>query len=87
MVLKIKGIPLFLKDILVAILNPAKKPYLHPFKVPSQFVEEENLTNNFMFEYVLFTNLKPHSIMKKKKKGRLKRKITKKVALLNNILD
>ena len=85
--LKIKGIPLFLKDVISSILNPARKLYFHPFRSPHQLIEEESLTNNFTFHYVLFTNLKPHSIMKRKKKGRLKRKITKKVCLLNNILD
>ena len=63
------------------LLNPGKKMYEHPFRSPTQIVDEN------IFSYVLFTNLKPHSLMKRKKKDRLKRKIAKKIVLLNNILD
>ena len=87
LILKIKGVPLFLRDIISVILNPNKKTYDHPFRSPTHLVDENTLAHGFTFNYVLFTNLKPHSLMKKKKKGRLKRKVAKKIVLLNNILD
>ena len=87
LVLRIKGVPLFLRDIISTILNAGQKNYDHPFKTPTYSVDENVLHRGFHFKYVLFTNLKPHSMMKRKKKGRLKRKIAKKVVLLNNILD
>ena len=85
--MKVRGVPLFLRDIVSTILNPGKKMYEHPFRSPTQIVDENIFTHGFTFSYVLFTNLKPHSLMKRKKKGRLKRKIAKKIVLLNNILD
>jgi len=39
------------------------------------------------FSYIYFFNNKPYGVLKRKKKGRLKRKITKKLTLLNSILD
>ena len=87
LILKIKGVPLFLRDIMNAILNPSKKMYNHPFRSPTHLVDENTLAHSFTFNYVLFTNLKPHSLMKRKKKGRLKRKVAKKIVLLNNVLD
>ena len=87
LILKVRGVPLFLRDIVSTILNPGKKMYEHPFRSPTQIVGENIFTHGFTFSYVLFTNLKPHSLMKRKKKGRLKRKIAKKIVLLNNILD
>ena len=87
LILKIKGVPLFLRDILSTIINPSVKVYEHPFKAPPQLIDEGALQHSFSFKYVVFTNLKPHSLMKRKQKGRLKRKIAKKIVLLNNILD
>jgi len=37
--------------------------------------------------YINFTNNKSLGPVKKKKKGRLKRKISKKIILYNNVLD
>merc|ERR1712028_276974 len=69
LILKIKGVPLFLRDIISVILNPNKKTYDHPFRSPTHLVDENTLAHGFTFNYVLFTNLKPHSLMKKKKKS------------------
>jgi hypothetical protein len=85
--LVIRGIPLYLQEILSTMLTPSKKTYDHPLRSPQQVVDENTRPHRFGFEYVIFTSLKPHSIMKRKKKGRLKRKIAKKIVLLNNILD
>jgi len=85
--LVIRGIPLYLQEILSTILTPGKRTYDHPLRSSQQVVDENTRPHRFGFEYVIFTSLKPHSIMKKKKKGRLKRKIAKKIVLLNNILD
>lgn len=85
--LVIRGIPLYLQEILSTILTPSKKTYDHPLRSPQQVVDENTRPRRFGFEYVIFTSLKPHSVMKRKKKGRLKRKIAKKIVLLNNILD
>ena len=77
LILKVRGVPLFLRDIVSTILNPGKKMYEHPFRSPTQIVDENIFTHGFTFSYVLFTNLKLHSLMKREK-SRLKRKIAKK---------
>merc|ERR1712153_197635 len=62
LILKIKGVPLFLRDIMNVVLNPNKKTYNHPFRSPTHLVDENTLAHGFTFNYVLFTNLKPHSL-------------------------
>ena len=69
LILEVKGVPLFLRDIVSIILNLGKKICEHPFRSPTQIVDENIFTHGFTFSYVLFTNLKPHSLMKRKKKG------------------
>jgi len=85
MYLVIRKIPTFLKDIIRVILSPTNVLYKNPYL--NEVVNEKQLNIQFSFSYVFFFNNKPYGVVKKKKRGRLKRKIMKRVILLNNIID
>ena len=50
-------------------------------------MNEKEIDLNIKFSFINFINNKSLGPVKKKKKGRLKRKISKKITLYNNILD
>lgn len=83
--LLVRKIPVYLKDIIRVILSPTNVLYKNPFL--DQIVNEKKSHIKFTFAYVNFHNNKPYGIIKRKKKGRLKRKISKRVIMVNNILD
>jgi len=85
-VLVVKKIPIYFKEILNTFLNPVIAPYEHPFEI-DKIIEEKDIKNPFIFSWVIFYNNKPYGKLKLKKKGRLKRKISKKIVLLNRIID
>ena len=84
--LEITKIPKYLKDIVRIITVNTNVLYKNPFS-PRDIVNEKTNPIELRFKYVFFFNNKPYSVVKIKKRGRLKRKISKKVTLLNNILD
>ena len=84
--LEITKVPKYLKDIFRVLLASANVFYKNPLN-NSHIVNEKVSPINFSFPYVFFTNNKSWGVIKRKKRGRLKRKISKKVILLNNILD
>nr|QPL15918.1 hypothetical protein [Strombidium sp.] len=85
-ILVIKKIPVYYKEIINSLLNPVIAPYEHPFEI-GNILEEKNIKNPFWFSYILFYNNKPYGKLKLKKKGRLKRKISKKITMINRIVD
>lgn len=86
--LRVKGLPLHLKAILKNILSKSnvlyKDPY-NPVVIKNELSEHFNFCLNF--SYVVFVNSKFHGNHKVKQKGRLKRKIARRVSSLNSILD
>jgi len=84
--LEITKIPKYLKDIIRVVTANTNVLYKNPFN-PKDIVNEKVNPVELKFKYVFFFNNKPYSVVKIKKKGRLKRKISKKITLLNNILD
>ena len=78
--------PKFLKDIINTLTTNSNSLYKNPF-TPSKLVNEKEQNPVIYFEYVVFINNKALGPLKKKKKGRLKRKISKKIIAYNNILD
>ena len=86
--LSIRGVPIHLNSILKHILSSSNVIYKNPFK-DTAFVNEIEGSQSFTvhFSYVMFTSSKGFGLMKSKKKGRLKRKIAKRVISNNNILD
>ena len=77
--------PKYFHEILNALNEQSIATYQHPFS--SSGVNESMSPKTFVFPYVLFTNNKPYGYTKVKQKGRLKRKISKKIVSINKILD
>ena len=84
--LEITKVPKYLKDIIRVLLTSANVFYRNPFN-NNIIVNERARPTSFIFSYVFFTNNKSWGVIKRKKRGRLKRKISKKIVLLNNVLD
>ena len=85
LILTISRIPVFLKEILTTLNEPVINVYKNPFT--ETLIQEKNLINKFKFSYIMFLNNKNFGNHKLKKKGRLKRKITKKIILSNRLID
>ena len=83
--LNIRKTPKYLKEILRVLTSDSNVIYNHPFHKSVVNEKEKPLTIKFL--YINFTNNKSLGPVKKKKKGRLKRKISKKIILYNNVLD
>ena len=85
LILTISRTPVFLKEIMSTLNDPVVAVYKNPFS--ETYVNEKNYINKFKFSFIMFLNNKPFGPLKLKKKGRLKRKITKKIILMNRITD
>ena len=83
--LNIRKTPKYLKEILRVLTSDSNVIYNHPFHKSVVNEKEKSLTIKFL--YINFTNNKSLGPVKKNKKGRLKRKISKKIILYNNVLD
>lgn len=80
-----RGQPIHLQEILASIYRPSTTIYKNPFG--SKIIDEREMQLDLKFPYMLFTHNKPYGPIKRKKRGRLKRKITKKLKLINRIED
>ncbi len=85
LILTISKTPVYLKEMLTTLNSPVTKIYKHPFDDID--INEKVLINPFKFSFILFFNNKPFGQLKRKKKGRLKRKISKKLTLINKLMD
>ena len=85
-VLLIKKVPKYFTEILYNIYNTSVTFYKHPF-LNSIVDEKRQETVLLKTSYIYFLNNKAHTVLKKRKKGRLKRKITRKLIKLNLISD
>ena len=85
--LYVNRIPLYFQEILNQIYTPTKSLYYHPFFQQKLVDESDDNIKSFDFKYVSFTNTKSYGYIKWKKKGRLKRKITKRVFSINRVID
>lgn len=85
-ILVIKKIPLFINELLNFLNSPIAHKFLNPL---DNKIIEENETNfiQIKFLYFLFLNNKNFSKNKTLKKGRIKRKILRKVIFENKIID
>jgi hypothetical protein len=81
----IKRTPLYLNEILAAINNPVVNIYKHPFT--AEIVTEKSTPSNFYFPMIIFLSNKSYGYMKSRSRGRLKRKIFKRLVASNRVLD
>ena len=75
-----------MKDVINALTTNSNSVYKNPF-THNDLINEKETNPIIYFEYITFINNKALGPIKKKKKGRLKRKVSKKVVSYNNILD
>lgn len=78
--------PKYLQEFMSTLYTSAVTIYSNPFKT-SQLVSELNTQAHFDFKYVQVITSRPYGYIKMGKKGRLKRKISKRVQLSNRVLD
>lgn len=84
-ILIVKRVPLYFKEIISAIYDPVVGFYDSPFN--GRVVNESTIKNSFKFTSFMFFNNKPYGDFKNKQKGRLKRKITKRIISINRMVD
>jgi len=84
--LLVTNIPTYLKEIMSTINNSVINHYKNPFN-EENLINEKSVINPFKFSFFMFINNKPYGKVKVKKKGRLKRKITKRLTQMNKVLD
>jgi hypothetical protein len=77
--------PLYFKEIMSTINDSVVNIYKNPFT--DNLITEKDIPNPFNFPVIVFTNNKPYGFMKAKQKGRLKRKISRRLTVINKVLD
>jgi hypothetical protein len=85
LILMVKRTPLYFQEILAHINNPVVTPYKHPFY--DDTVDEFFLKKSFSYLMFIFINSKPYTFMKSKRRGRVKRKITRRLVKINRLVD
>ena len=81
----VKRTPIYLQELLTTLNNPVINLYKHPFY--DETVNEGSLKNRFNFKLFLFLTNRPYGFVKVRKKGRVKRKITKRIVSINRLID
>jgi len=84
-ILFIKKLPKYFNEIINNIELPSNSLYNNPFT--NEIVDEKIQKNYFNWVNIFFLNNRPFGLVKLKKKGRLKRKIKRKIILINQIND
>ena len=79
--------PRYFNEILAKIMEPAVSLYKDPFSPKGEVVSENKKLNNFTFSALFFFTPKKYGLVKTRKRGRLKRKIHRRLILLNRVLD
>ena len=78
--------PVMLQEILTNLTAPLIKPLKNPLTLKT-IDEDQSFTFRFTFLYFFFQKSKNFGIFKLKKKGRVKRRILRKLIKINNVLD
>jgi len=86
LMLVVKKTPLYLQEILSSINSPVIGSYKHPFD-KLLTVDEAKLGASFYFYMFIFYNSRPFNYLKTRKRGRIKRKITKRIVKMNRLVD
>lgn len=85
LMLFVKRTPVYLQELLATIHNPVINFYKNPFG--DDTINESILDIKFYFYYFMFITTKPYGFVKTRKKGRVKRKILKRVISINRLTD
>jgi hypothetical protein len=82
----IKKTPVYLKEIFLLVTTPLPKGFFNPI-VGEDLVESPEKHNPLNIRYLFFCKTKTYTDMKVARKGRLKRKINRRIINSNNIID
>ena len=86
--LLVKGIPLNLPEMLSLLNQPLKHKFMNP--ASEKVVDETKSTAIFhpiRFNYFIFAKNKAFGYVRLKQKGRIKRKLVRKIIKINNVTD
>jgi hypothetical protein len=86
LILVLNRTPKYLQEFMSTLYTPSVSIYSNPFKTSQLFYETSEHTH-FDFRYVKVLTSRPYGYIKMGKRGRLKRKISKRVQLSNRVLD
>ena len=85
--LLVNRVPKYLNELLRRINEPAVSVYTHPFSSRPTEVVEQGMSSSFFFTSVRFFGNKKYGTVKMRKRGRLKRKIARRLIAINRVLD
>lgn len=85
-IIKVVGLPLYLIEVLKTLLNQSNALYKNPYD-EQKLINEKANNRPLDIEGFHFVRNKSFGNIKKKKVGRLKRKISKRIKTINNLLD
>lgn len=86
--LYIKRTPVFFNELFKAFTTPIITPFLNPITRSTYNDAETNFSKNpFTINVMFFMKFKPYNSMKGHRKGRLKRKIMRRIVKANRICD
>jgi len=86
--LYVKKTPVFFTELLKTLTTPVICPFIHP--QTGKMYDDIKLNSNVLFpniKYLIFSKTKAYGYMKGPKKGRLKRKITRRIIRMNRMPD
>ena len=86
LILIINRVPKYFQEFMSIIHSPAVSVYANPFD-PNSLSQEGKNSTSFDFKYVQILTCRPNGYVKIGKKGRLKRKITKRIYSSNRVID
>lgn len=86
--LYVKRTPVFFLELCNAFTTPVITPFLHPFIAGSYNDTDLNTKSPFTaLRHIVFSRSKPYGLMKGPRKGRLKRKIMRRIIRTNRVCD
>ena len=84
-----RGVPLHIESMITSLFRPLS----HPFKNPltdttiNETVQGKIVQSNIFIESILFLSSQPHFFQKTRKRGRIKRKIRRKIVRVTGLID
>ena len=81
-VLFIRGLPFMLENLIAMLLSPLRHPFINPLR-GDIFDEVNTAGSSLCVSSLVFVNIKPFGFTKRRLKGRIKRKIRRRIYRLN----
>ena len=84
-----RGVPLHIDAMLSSLFKPLSHPFLNPLtgEIINEADSEKVKSKNIFINSILFLAPRPHAIQKTRKRGRIKRKIRRKLVRTNSLID